>query len=392
MAQISPLWVEVRQETTVQVRYGSVSSLTVHVPVSQPELWQVQGKETIRQQPLPAEAGQGESRRYQLSFDPPIVDASTLVFRFKVPMNPALSGGTEVKSEIPWVRVEEGSAGATTIELSTDREIRSTAGDPAWLEMGMEKAGPRGSEAPRQFRLVKRGAEKAGFPFSARLAEQVSLPSLVASRALLRTVLGPENDCRTRAWYWIESHRSHLAFSLPEGARWIRSRIDGRTAEQLESNPAGEGYLLSFPPESQSKPVLVEIEYQVSPPRGGSAWLPPELHEGAVVLQSLWEVQIPWNQALVGVPQGWADENEWYWDFYVWKRRPWRSFPRLVAWVAGATAQASSVDELVAEEPDVSHGYLFGRAGPPVALRPWVVFAPGWLRSARAACCCWATT
>ena len=91
------------------------------------------------------------------------------------------------------------------------------------------------------------------------------------------------------------------------------------------------------------------------------------------MLQTLWEVQIPWSQALVGVPDGWADENEWYWDLYVWKRRPWRSFSRLVAWVAGAAPQVSSLDEVLGEDQDGSHGYLFGRAGPPVALRPWVV-------------------
>ena len=345
--------------------------------MSQPDLWEVQGKETIRREPLPHEAADGDTRRFRLTFTPPIVDGTSLVFRFRVPMNPALSA-TEIQRTIPWVLVEEGSTGVTTVELSMARGIRLTVGDPGWVERGTERPGPRGSDTPRQYRLLKPGAEKAGFPFSAFLAEQVSLPPLVAPRALLRTVLGAQNESRTRAWYWIESHPAHLAFSLPEGARWVRSRIDGQTAEQIENNPAGEGYVLSLPAESQSKPVLVEIEYQVAADRAGSAWFPPRLHEGAVVLQTLWEVQIPWSQALVGVPHDWADENEWYWDLYVWKRKPWRSFPRLVSWVAGATPQGSSLDEVLGEEQEGSHGYLFGRAGPPVALRPWVV-SRAWL-------------
>jgi hypothetical protein len=131
--------------------------------------------------------------------------------------------------------------------------------------------------------------------------------------------------------------------------------------------------LLGFPAESLSKPALVEIEYQVPADAPGSAWFPPDLHDGAVVLQTLWDVHIPWNQTLVGVPAGWADENEWYWDLYVWKRRPSRPFSRLLAWVAGTSPQSSSLDEAIGEELDGAHGFLFSRSGAPSSLRPWVV-------------------
>ena len=28
---------------------------------------------------------------------------------------------------------------------------------------------------------------------------------------------------------------------------------------------------------------------------------------------------------MIGLPAGWADENEWYWDTYLWQRRPRKS-------------------------------------------------------------------
>jgi len=37
-------------------------------------------------------------------------------------------------------------------------------------------------------------------------------------------------------------------------------------------------------------------------------------------LQSLWELRLPWSQALVGIPRDWSDENQWYWTGYAWKR------------------------------------------------------------------------
>ena len=338
VARISPGWVEVRQETSLQVRHGSVSSLTVRVPVSQPDLWQVQGKETIRQEPLAAEAGDGDARRYRLSFAPPIVEGSSLVFRFRVPMNPALSTASEVKSTIPWVLLEEGSTGLTTVELSMAREIRSTVEDPAWAELGMERPGPHGSEAPRQYRLVKPGMEKGGFPFSARLAEQVSLPPLVCAPS------PAANRPRSRERVENQGLVLDRVSSFPPGVQ----SAGGSAVDSLADRRTGRGPAREQPgrrrlPAEHPRPNRSPSRYwsrsstrfpRIARDRPGSR---PELNEGAVVLQTLWEVQIPWSQALVGVPEGWADENEWYWDLYVWKRRPWRSFSRLVAWVAGAT-------------------------------------------------------
>ena len=101
----------------------------------------------------------------------------------------------------------------------------------------------------------------------------------------------------------------------------------------MEHEPSGGFYRLSLPPESQSKPVLIELEYRLSGIWDGQVFAAPELPAEAVVLQTFWEVQIPWSQALIGVPQGWADDNDWHWDFYVWKRRPWKNHSR--SWWGG---------------------------------------------------------
>ena len=126
-----------------------------------------------------------------------------------------------------------------------------------------------------------------------------------------------------------------------------------------------------------------QLEYQETGQGVRSRWEVPRLLDGGVVLQVLWEVRLPWNLELVGVPRDWSDENQWYWDGYAWKQRPWRNVSSVNEWILGTTTSSTAVDEFDGANPDDSHHYLFSRSGQPVALSVWVVSRPGWSRSAR---------
>jgi hypothetical protein len=133
---------------------------------------------------------------------------------------------------------------------------------------------------------------------------------------------------------------------------------------QVEALEKSTGIRVALPPSSGPGPVLVELEYAVPASRARGAWHPPKLVGDAVVQQTLWEVRLPWNLAAVGVPTGWCDENEWHWDVYVWKRRPWMAPGVLASWAGVSTARASTEGDSKGD----SHGYLFGRAGGPTDL------------------------
>jgi len=122
-----------------------------------------------------------------------------------------------------------------------------------------------------------------------------------------------------------------------------------------------------------SRPVLVELEYQGSGQDAASKWWAPRLLDGGVVLQSLWELRVPWSLAVVGVPHGWSDENQWYWTGYVWKRRPWKNVASLSEWILGAGVSPSSINDFSGSSPDDSDRYLFSRSGQPVAFSVWIV-------------------
>ena len=80
--------------------------------------------------------------------------------------------------------------------------------------------------------------------------------------------------------------------------------------------------------------------------------------------------------ALLGVPADWTDENEWYWDLFVWKRRPRFRTHALRDWVSGA-ADREPLADIEPSETGV-HSYLFSRAGGPASIQPVLVARP-WL-------------
>ncbi|MFO0888673.1 MAG: hypothetical protein U0790_05930, partial [Isosphaeraceae bacterium] len=378
VAQVSGQGMEVSQDTTIRVRHDVLGSLTVQVPVRGSDAWQVlRGKDVVRREEIPGPGSEGS--RYRLHFDPPVLDTTTLTFRFRRPLEPPLAPGTEARNAVRWVRLEGATPQRLAVTIATSPELRATVDDPAWAGEADEPERPEGGEPPRRYRPAGSTAPGlAELPFALRELDRVSLPPVVVPRVLLRSVLAPDHQVRTRAWYWVESHPSELSIRLPVGSRWVRARIDGRTAEQIETGPSGGGYRMLLPRELHSKPVLVELEYQSPPTAGGAVLDAPELSRGAVVLQSFWLVQIPWNEAVIGVPRGWNDENEWYWDAYVWKRRPWRPLSRLTSWVSGAPTTAPGPDDAAGEDPEDAHAYLFGRSGAPGSL-PLFVAARAWL-------------
>jgi hypothetical protein len=128
---------------------------------------------------------------------------------------------------------------------------------------------------------------------------------------------------------------------------------------------------IRLPARAGSVPVVVELEYTQPRPSSGDGWAAPVV-EGGIVQQTSWEVRLPYSRALVGVPSGWADENEWYWDAYVWKRRPWRAVFEAAARPGGAAVR--SADPARGD----GHSYLFSRPGAPVAL-PVFIASRAWL-------------
>ena len=218
---------------------------------------------------------------------------------------------------------------------------------------------------------LSRSDEKAGFiGVSVRLGPQLALPSLVVSRLWIKAVQHPENDQATTASFWVETHEGPMVVALPAGSRWIRARLN---STELPENgvevTAADEYRVRFPAATPSGPVLVSIDYVVPASATFDSWPIPRLLNGGVVQQTLCEVQVPPTRAGVGTPPGWIDENEWFWDGLIWRRRPWRTEAELSNWLTGGNPRFRVAEPSEKVEPIGRPTYLFSRVGPPTALR-----------------------
>ena len=371
-AQVSPRSVEVLERTTLTVRHGALTSLQIHVPASFADRWELVERQDVERQELGPEPD--GSRRYRLSFDRPILDQATLRFRYRLTLAPVLDSTTAREVSIPWIKINEGEAGLARVDLSPAPEIVVDESGPGWVRSSDDLRFEPAGEAPvMQFAEAGPGAHGRPFTFKARALAQVSLPGLVVPRLLVKTTRGVDARARTTARYWVESHGADFPFALPEGAQWIEARVDGRIVDRVDFDQSRSRYRLRFPADAVARPALVELEYQESAPKKSEAWQAPRLLDGAVILQALWEVRLPWSMALVGVPPGWSDENHWEWTGYSWQRRPGKETAGLNEWLLGAGYAASAVDDFTGSSLDDSDRYLFSQRGDRAALEAWIV-------------------
>ena len=370
-AQISRGLVDLVQDTTFVVRHGALSSLEIRVPDAVGDRWEVLDREVVDREDLPR--GPDGSRRYRLMFDRPVLDKATLRFHLKVAITPHLDAAEFRGVTIPWITLEGALAGHSRLDISTAPGIVVQGNDSGWVRTTGDGQPDRGGDSSSTLSFTETSG-RAGDPFNCKALalEPVDLPTLIAPRLLIRSVEGLDGTIRSRARYWVETHGPVFPFSLPEGARWIAARVDGRVTDQVDFDSTRSAYRLRFPSDVGSRPVVVELEYQISHVASGSGWLPPEVLDGGIVLDTLWEVNLPWDRAIVGVPPGWSDENEWYWTGRIWKRRTWKDGATLDRWLAGA-GTASPGDELREAGLDDSHHLLFSRAGQPAALHLWIL-------------------
>jgi hypothetical protein len=227
------------------------------------------------------------------------------------------------------------------------------------------------------------------FRFRAKAMEPMAMPALLVPRLLVRCSVGFDETARCRAWYWLETHGPAFPFALPEEARIIAVRVGGRAAERVDlegERDASRLYRLRLPADAVSRPILIELEYHLDGANGGSSWQAPQLLDDGLVLQTLWEMRLPWDRALLGVPRGWSDENTWsLGGGSLWIRRPAREWSALGHWLVGEGSPTAGVEDLRESNPDESQRLLFSRSsvrpGESMEMSGWIV-SRAWLVAA----------
>lgn len=375
--QLGRRGIEGRQDSEFSVHFGVLDQIDIEVPRELVGRWEVEEGDVASRTDLGLTARGG--RLFRLKLNDVVTDRTHLTFRFRSPLGSELPSDKEAVVDVPWLRFVEGTSAPLRVRVTSEPGIRVDATPGPWLRSAGDEGTAAGLGSPVQFRLQSPGNEAEAPPLrlTATALALNPLPPLIASRLWLRTIEGPDNDLQTSAWFWIESHESTLSIALPYGAEWIRARVGGEPVGAVEQLPRSAGYRFRFPSRLGSGPLLVALDYRVAARHLTPAWSPPRLIDG-VILQTRWEVRVPSGREVLGVPSGWTDENEWYWDVYRAQRRPWKTTSALAAWASGSSSPATAARARLADEWDDDgrgddHGYLFQCTGPPPDLRLRVV-------------------
>ncbi|WP_435015889.1 hypothetical protein TA3x_003443 [Tundrisphaera sp. TA3] len=353
---------DVVDDIEVAVAHGAISGLDVILPPEVPDRWEVDGVDLAGRDPIGQEPD--GSRRHRLRFAREVSGGFHLRFRYRLPFAEPVAQGRDGSFRLATIRPAEGTCTGRQARLASQPGLAIEAQAPGWTAEPPEPAAP--AEAGPSTRRVLERADDAHAPITviARAEVAVPLPATIVSRAWIRTLQRSDGDLETAAWFRVESRDNAVSVALPPGSRWIRARVAGAeaVANDIEVLDA-DRYRIRIAPGVNPGPTLVGFEYVVPAAANVGPLLPPVILGDAVVQQTCWEVQVIGTRVGVGVPAGWTDENQWYRDGVIWKRRPWKSSAEMAAWVAGADTSPATPHDLGSGESYGRHGYLFSRAG-----------------------------
>jgi hypothetical protein len=373
LAQVDRTRIDIHQESVCRVHQGVLEHIDVAVPRSAEGRWDWDGIE-ISERTRVSDGPDG-GIRYRLIFSRPVSDMIRLKFRLRLPIEPGLRASPESRIEIPWLQVLDAGASDVKVEVAAEAGIEFNSEAQSWTRISPDDATALTETGPpvRLARRVPADGNRALF-VSASATPLAPLPPLLASRLWLKTVEGPDGQLRASAWYRLEARQPQVSVALPPGATWIRAWAGGDPLTEVERLAEPGSYRLSLPGDRAGSPVLVGIEYEQPSRSAAAGWGAPRLLEGGIVQTTVWEARVPRNNVVIGTPSGWIDDNEWYWETYLWKRRPRWIEARLTAWVTGSTQGGRLPDSLATTPSSGAQEYLFSRPGEPGSLP--IVFAP----------------
>ena len=372
-ATVDRTGVEVVDEVSGKVSAGSIAQITLNVPPQVPATWEVEGIALTARESLGMD--EDGSRRVRLALVQEVADSFRFRVRYRKPLPGPATDRHPVDLRIAPIRMVEATCTGRTLEVASDSSLDIQADAEGWTRRD-RRQGSASIEAGSPARLMMSGPGEAGSPIRLviRAAEQVPMPAVVASRLWLRTTQRADFDLATQAYFFVEAREGSMEVGLPPGSRWARCRV-GEVELRVDGvdRLATDLYRIRFPSPRSPGAALVLVEFVVPAASVGPALPTLRLAEGTV-MQTLWEVRLSGQRAGVGVPSGWTDENQWYWDGLLWRRRPARSPAELASWLAGGNGRFRINVPLEPGDSAEHHGYLFSRSGPPAPL-PFAIYS-----------------
>jgi hypothetical protein len=340
---------DVQQDVECSIQNGAGDHIALRIPARLEGRWELDGATRA------AERGEATESGRMWRVHAPVTPGrpTRLRIRYRLPFD-APPGESPGRLELPLVQVVGATSTSERVRIEAPEELSVEPGDAAWT------IDP--SFTPERGVVNLTGVGDAA-TLSVRARRRAALPRVLATRVWLATDQAPDGALRSRACFRLETSEAAVSVLPPPGASLRAVRVNGRLIEEVERLPSSGAIRIELPRGAAGGARTVELEYSVPAAQVSGGWVAPRLLGDALVLESYWQVRVPWNRAVLGAPDGWREENAWRWDVFPFRREPRTSTAALAAWVG--TSDAVGPFE---REGSESQLLLFARSGEPGAL------------------------
>jgi hypothetical protein len=310
--------------------------------------------------------GEGASGQAQLEFTAPMdrIGAFQVEAKYTLPLTLAAQEATPVA--LPLVLpAEEGEY------QFTGQRVEFSLSDRLEIEPHADWDEDLTAEA------VSGTSGKAAYVWSQPLA---SSHWLVRPAQGLRRAAIAVNRMWVQTWLAGASRQERVAFRLatpqetvrvrlPPGVRQttVQAAIDAQEVPAVV-HPPGVA-IITLPPAAHSRPCVLEVYYTLDAPPGRFGLIteqmrPAQIEDAAAPRRVYWQLGLPEQEQLLGLPSDLAAEMAWSTDRWPLWRRPIMDQRQLEAWI-----EASGQEPL----PQGTNEYLFGALGRWPALNVTII-------------------
>jgi hypothetical protein len=261
--------------------------------------------------------------------------------------------------------------------VTAEGDIAWQPADPQWRELVVPAAGGR------SHRPLEASGAVAMLPLSVQLPARNAASGAHVEQAWIQTWYTAAQR-QDRAVFRFSTPRTEVTLVLPDGVSVLsRVRLDGQNVIPRLISPGRLS--IALPGGGSSAPHVLDVEYRVA--QGVRGWTNvaavAHLADADWVRHTYWQLVVPEEWYLTGLPPDFHSESPWRWQGWYWARQPVVDQGTLEAQLGAPAAAAPSSD---------AHVYLLStpaaatRIEFAVAHRTWLVgaasalaLALGWL-------------
>lgn len=295
------------------------------------------------------------------------IGSGELMLRYSLPMA-ELSLGQDIPVSVPLTM--PGEARLTSNRVAVSLPPGCTLNPPATPWTVNDDESPPAS-LPRATRWES-AVPVQQIAFQVHRGSKDSKGGTVIERAWIQVWL-TQSARQDRAIYRFSSEEREIQLTLPEGAAMgqMLLLLDGKPA--VPQTTTQRVMIIGLGASEGRQQHVLEVRYHFPegrPPRGSIELVFPELGENAWTRRLYWQLILPRDEHVIGVPDSFTREYAWGWSDYFWGRHPTLTQSQIEAW-AGATHQTPA--------PEDANCYLFSAMGRvqvcPIttAARAWIV-------------------